>query len=966
MVQGNWERRAEMSETRRLEAKQRKQRNGERKVFKAQAQNLMFFLNRNAELIFGTESLSGQQTDSVIHIWTDTPPCSQDGSPLHHRFWEEEHTNKKRSSKHDGNDGGKGRRGRSMSFEIDDGARSAKNNKTANNKKKKFHPRSKATLSNNNGGNGEADEDASIHKPKLCRSYFFFGKSNDSTQKNKGSGGKKGHSCRFAHYPKNYFTIRDILVQTGLHDGDQETTLATAEEVISASEKNFPATTMATDNAPIADAMDMVYYLSFRTDKIVAGHTDGKQPLSTPISHLIVDAMAKQSCNVGSIVYFAVGNQYGNQLIYDRYRKGIVIEDGVLMGLGRKRSATNGKRAVDYSIQDMALSASILEQILLFLDDTALGSMSSVCRSWNREIGKQSGYLWRHLLTRRSFPVPSINQGHNEDGLSVFKEAFLSHYTAVRDINGIKKGIDCLLSRKSMNEFDGSIRSFESVRGSPQIDNNCVAVKIWGANSFLAAYYQDCSLRLFDSVEGSGNSEERLCRELICRFVDPYKKTKRRSCQLITIALDTDSIGCLLRVIDDASENEHFILAVLSRENFLIDDVSNDDVMQVIDIRQSVLNFLLSCDDVDHGLLQLHDFLSNDGDLDEIEVLVSQSLVECGYGRFMVEVAIGIPSIDEFGELSFHSTFTFRKLFIFSSGLGAITWMSDSVPSSTPLGPLNDEITLCSFKMDRNFRNVYELVSLSFLSPAITSLSVDHGGNLHHSTLIQGTDLVRNEILEDQWSHRRSRKRPVLMLEDELVVADNLVCDENKSIKSVVTFYPMNHNCGRSTLKSLELLGNLEACHLIALRTAHVVAICRVKESTPEADDIDDLDGHWFGPDATAMVSSYAIVIDVQSRSEIYRTCFVDDLGLHLGGESMGLSSSDGEFPIHLAVRGDTVVAGLSWKGVVLTGADARKTSNTLQQEELTTPSKSAKKAKKKKQSKKSGKKDGFARGQKM
>jgi hypothetical protein len=949
MVQGNWERRAEMSETRRLEAKQRKQRNGERKVFKAQAQDLMPFLNRNAGQIFPRESFTDRQIDRMIHIWTDTPPCPEDGSPIHPRFWEEQHTHKKRNNKHDDDNGKFGRRGRSTSFENDDGAKSAKKNSK---RKKKSHPRSKDSPNNNNNcSSGEASEIASIQKPKLCRSHFFYGKCNDSTHKNRGSGGKKSYSCRFTHYPKHDFTINDALLPAELLDSDQETSISIAKEVVNSSENSHPASIMAGDNTPIDEAMDMVYYLSFRTEELFAGHFDDEQPSSTSISHVIVDAMARQSCNIGSIVYFAIGDQ----LLYDRYRKGIIVEESKLVELGRNRTSTNRKRAADHSIQSMSLSASILEHILFFLDDSAVASMSCVSRSWNREIGKQSGNLWRYLLQRRSWPVPSLNQGHNEDSLSTLREAFVSHYTAVRDISGIKKGIDCLLYRKSMNEFDGSVRSFESVKSSPRKYDHCVTVKIWAENSFLAAYREDCSLRLFDSIEGSESSEERLCRELICHCVDPYENTKKRNCELVAIALDTDFIGCLLRVVKESN----FILTVLNRENFLIDDDSNDDDMQVIDIRQSVLNFLLSCDDVDHGLLQLHDFLSNDGDLDEIEVMVSQSLVECGYGRFMVEVAIAIPSIDIVDEQDSVDILLFRKLFLFSTSAGAITWMSDSGPSSTLFSP-NEELTLSSFKMEENCRHGYKIVSLSSIAPEITSLSVDHGGNLQHSTLIQGTDLVRNEILlEDHWSLWHSGKRPVLMLEYEIVVADNLVCDENGIKKSIVTFYPMDNNCGRSTIKWLDLLGNLEVCHLIALRTAHVIAICRVFESTSEADDVLELDGHWFGPPVSAVISSYAIVIDVQSRSEIYRTCFVDNVDLHLPGE---------KFPIQLAVKGDTVVAGLSSKGVVMTGADVRKAqpSTTLNREELTTPSKSAKKLKKKKLSKKSGKKDGFARGQKM
>lgn len=432
---------------------------------------------------------------------------------------------------------------------------------------------------------------------------------------------------------------------------------------------------------------------------------------------------------------------------------------------------------------------------------------------------------------------------------------------------------------------------------------------------------------------------------------------------MATVALDTDFIGCLLIVVDDVSMTENFMLTVLSRDNFLMDDESNEDAMKVIDIREAVLNFLLSCDYVDHGLLQLHDFLANDGNLDDIDVVASQSLVECGHGRFMVEVAVAIPSMDNEEDV-----LIFRKLFLFSTSVGAITWMSDSGSSSTNLRSLNEEMTLAVYKREENYREGYEIVSLSCVSPTISSLSVDYGGNLQQSTFVQGTDLVRSEILSDEWSLRQSRKRPVLMLDYELVVADNLVRDEDGTIKrkSILTFYPMDNSCGRSTLTRLELPGNLEVCHLIGLRSAHVIAICRFFEPGPNEDEA--VDGTWFGPeDDTTVISSHAIIIDVETRSEIYRTCFVDDWGQH-HGEDLLQFYRDGELPIQLAVQGNTVAAGLSCKGVVLTGADARKSlaSATIDDDEGASPSKSSKKTKKKKQGKKSGKKDGFARGQKM
>jgi hypothetical protein len=967
MVRGNWQRRVEKSAARRQDAKQCKQQKDEKKIFKRQASDLMSFLDQNANVIFRRQRHkqdTKKEKDLIIHIWIDTAPSSSSSSddsspPPMDELWH----NEEEEQQHIVNKN--------------------KNNKPhygKHYKKKSSHPRSKDSMDNNNNNNnnniGEGDNsEVQVVVPKLCRSHFFFGKCSESSNpsKKKASSSSSHHhnetNCRYFHYPKNHNRLTDVLLQ--------ENPIENSTEFVSLSEASFPVSTM--DNEPTIEAMDMVYYFSISTNELFKSYPDDIHfcsSSSSPISELIVEAMtSKHGCSIGSIVYFVVGDQF----IYDRYRNGIVLEESELVVRERQKYIDINKNKTSdetRSIQSIPLSATILEYILTFLDDNAVASMTSVSRSWHREIGKQSGNLWRHLLKRRSWPIPTLEQGDEEDdGLSTLRGAFISHYASVRDVECIKTGTNCLLSRKSTNELVGCVRSFESSKGSPQANNQCVSVKIWSVNCFLAAYSQDSSLRLFDSVDRSGSSGERLCRELICHRIDPYKKTKKRKCKLVAMALDEAYIGCLLHVMDDITEGEAFILTVLSRDNFLIDDGSNDETTQVIDIGQSVINFLLSCDDVDHGLLQLHDFLSNDGDLEDIDVIVSQSLVGCGYGRFMVEVSVSIPiddeeSIDE-EDGDVNTTLLFRKLFLFSSTMGAIIWMSDSCPSSRPFRPINEDMTLASVKMEDGGRYGSKIVSLSSVSPEIMNLSVDPGGNFNTSTLIQGSDVVRNQILvDDRWSLRQARKRPVVMLDNQVVVADNLVWDENGTKKSVISFYPIINNDNIPNFDTLDLIGNLEVCHLIALRTSHVVAICRVFESTPDATDVDieELAGHWFGPGGTVKpkISSYAIVIDVESRSEIYRTCLVDDLGMHLGHNSTGLSATNGELPIQVAIDEDTVAVGLWWKGVILTGNDARKTSSSSDShnQEDTSPSKCNKKTKKTKKSKKGPrKKDGFARG---
>jgi hypothetical protein len=277
-----------------------------------------------------------------------------------------------------------------------------------------------------------------------------------------------------------------------------------------------------------------------------------------------------------------------------------------------------------------------LEHILTFLEDKAVASMSVVCSAWHQEIGKHSGNLWKHLLHRKMWPIPAnkndSTESSPEDERRRLRQAFLSHYVAVRDLKALQSGIAGLLHRKSMDEREGCFRSFDCARGSPQSGNPCVAAKIWSANRFLVAYQQDCSLRLFDSVERSGSSGHKHCREVIGRSMDPYQHTKKRACTLLDMALDEEHIGTLLHVKEDGTQAEAFIFTVLGREDFLIDDedAKYDATTQVIDIGQSVFNYLLSCEELDHGLLQLHDFIREGGELDDVEVLVSPTVVSCG------------------------------------------------------------------------------------------------------------------------------------------------------------------------------------------------------------------------------------------------------------------------------------------------------------------------------------------------
>lgn len=671
--------------------------------------------------------------------------------------------------------------------------------------------------------------------------------------------------------------------------------------------------------------------------------------------------------HVGSLLFLtfcfhAAVSLYFLHCRYDRQRGGLIVENSDLasiLGL----SGTNQGGSFVKSETLVSLPGSVLEYVLTYLPDNAVASMSSVCRSWNLEIGKQSVNLWRHLLLRRAWPVPTsgCQQGSSSENLSgdnrtPFREAYISHYSAVRDMKAVREGLTGILRKKSVDERETCFTAFESwssSRGAPQYPNYCKAVEIWSPNRVLAAYSLDCTLRLFETVERSGSGTGRLCRELVCQRIDPYKNTKRRSSILVALAVDDFLICCLCRVLE-RDHHEGFILAVLSREDFLVADVSEDDgTINVIDVGQSVLDFLLSCDEVDHGLLQLKDFLSSGGEMDEVEVLVSQSLICCGYGRFMVEVAVSIPSDDVTDE----SDLLLRKLFVFSSSVGAIVWMCDSNTPLIPLRPRYEDMNLALVKETEEGSQESILVSVPAISPGVMTASIDPNGNYHSAALLQGSDLIWNDLLNEGWEARSFHQRPIVATRSEVIVADSFVReDENgrKQFKVIVNFHPHLQKKGVPMRETITLDGNMEVCLLVPLRKDHILAICRLYSGQTEMDDID---GHWFGNGSNDDVSIYAIIIHTSTRSEIERIHLINDLTSHLE-RNFAL----GELPLRVVISGGTVAVSTWWKGIIITGEEVRLANDeSLVIDQAQSPAKAKKK--KKKTHRKGGKKDGFARG---
>jgi hypothetical protein len=893
MVRSNWQRRVELTEARRVAAKQRKKRHESRGRYKTMVLDLFVMLDRHD---FRTTTCSPR----VIHVWTDSAP-SDSPEKQRGRSGSFNHTEKKGH-------------GRANSFHEE---------------KKKAHPRSKEAAPH------VAEETANA--PRSCRKHFYVGQCNDI-------------GCQHVHSPAQYMTLAQVVTK----------------EVLSLSEK------AAVEDDDNSVGMDMIYYLSIDVD-----HTATASDGSSNTSDIVAKKLADKSCAIASVVYLAIDNH----LIFDRYRGGIVLSDNelqsVIQGEERRLRSTSviseGENANEDRPQgehdEIVLSSHVLEYILKFLPDAAVASMSRVCTSWHHEIGQHSPELWRHMLERRQWPMPAeVIAG--ESPRDVLRRSFIHHFAVVRDIDAVRLATGALVNppRKNVEEKEMVYQLFSARRLAPQKPNGCIAVRGWSAGHVLMAFSRDCTLRLFKAVDKSaGGSSHRACRELVCVSVDPHKMTRRRFCRLVDMDLDEDFIGCLCHVLADRQEGEkeESILTVTSRDDFLCSDGSGtndpggasleEGALHVISIGEAVLNYLLTHDEADHRLLRFYDFLDDGGDMSEVEVLVSQSIKACGYGRFLVEVAISIPSLEGLAMLLLD-----RKAVLFSATAGAILWMGDSNPTDT-LVPRHEDMRMASFRRycPGERRTTCSIAFVSSSSEMILSSELDCTGEMQSPTLVEACAIVRDELLDNNWQIHHIQHRPVAITSSDIVVADTLFREMDgvkKVKKSVVSFYP--RFVPEISYATLALEGDCEALHMECLHDDYAVVLCRVCEShSPEA-DVGDIEG-----DDTSSRSIDAVVIHVPSRSVIHRVCLMDEDSAFTS-EYMAETYN---FPIFFTSNGDTVGVGLWWKGVILTGKDVREVGNNTTYVVGDESSRSVRKQKKKKrQIVKGVKKDGFARGQSL
>jgi hypothetical protein len=932
MVRGNWQRRVEKAETRRHEAKQKKQRSEDKRLYKNMAQELLGLLDRHPVAMLKAKD-RGRKIQ--LHIWTDSlaaddPPdlLRDDGGGKQQR--------KARSASMESEEGGNGKKGRGRSNSI--------NEKQS---KKKMHPRSKEGLITPENSS-QADEIS------LCKPHFFTGKCRLQGQK----GG-----CRLMHCTiSRQKTIYDVCSNGGKTkaphgESDQ---ISEAEDAV------------ILDEDP--DAMEMVYYFLHASKEL-------RKESDCSIAKGLMESLVEKQIGIATIVYAALDDV----LIFDRNREGVILSDRDFLitalgdesvGLRRISVGSEGDDGIDQDL--FFLPGPVLEYILTFLPDSAVAVASQVCKSWHFEIGQNSPNLWRHLLERREWPLPellndsddSVVPGFNTEDTThrLFRGAFLQHYAVLRDVVAVQSAVGALSMKRVVREKEMTYQDFSTRNGAPTFPNRCTSVHVWGPNRILASYADDSSLRLFASVAKVG-SNDLLCRELICQRVDPYRHTKKRTCQVVAVDLDEEAVGSLCHVMADGVEAEAYIVVILKRDDFLLGE-DTDVKPSVIVVGEAVLNYLLSCDEVDHRVLQLIDFLDDGGDVGEVEVLASHSMIACGHGRFMVEVSISIPMLDaDEGEGDQGETLHLlaRKLVLFSSSVGAIVWMCDSHPLTHEPQSRSEHLMLTCVRRPppggSRASCSFAVYGVGSLAPTVIMVGeIEPTGHAISAQHLDSAEAAFVAIQKEGWDMMGTQMHSILVASSDIVMARTIYRededeDENQRIeyKSFVSFLPRFKSAGVADYLNLPIPGDLEIVRLSSFRDQHIVAICR--ETVHRSVETEGLGGQWFSDDndtTETRTGVIAVILHVPSRREIGRVALFEDTPL--------FNSDLPQIPVNCE---DTVGVGVSWKGLIMTGSDVRALTDSSEADPLVdalTPAKAAK-GKKKRRQQKGSKKDEYARG---
>jgi hypothetical protein len=684
-------------------------------------------------------------------------------------------------------------------------------------------------------------------------------------------------------------------------------------------------------------------------------------------SDFISKSLSEKKIVLSEIVYVAMNGI----LLFDRNREGLVVSDETdwASGVGGNGIKSPRKSSVgtEASFCFSTLPGAILELMLTFLPDNAVAASSQVCKGWYHEIGQNSPQLWRHLLERRNWPLPSFDSPSSVSTITSqqqqFRDAFLGHYTAIRDARAIQIGLNVLDgSRKVSGSREMAFHDFSARKFAPSENSYCMSVHTWDENRILASYDRDCSLRLFES-RISENNEEMVCKELICQSVDPYKKTKKRKCRLLAADLDEECIASLCIVSTDHVNVHAYILVIINRDDFLLGESSfasveggggSDAYLNVIDIGEAVLNYMFNAGYSNIGTVQiltaLVEYLQDGGVVGQVDVAVSHSFVACGYGRFMLEVSIAIPGNDgdplQVG----------RKLVLFSASVGAIVWVGECPAYDNLLLPSGQAVTFASIRRRHatgSRRACTVAVTPNSLPGQVVLIDIEPAGDVVSPQIFKCPEATQILLQEGEWE-LGNPFRSIALNSAKVIVVENLLSANqgaNRRNQARVTIFDRVPSAASTqTLTLNDMIVIQSTC----VRDEYLFVLYSDRlESNDEENDAEGLDGQWFEAGPRGPPCMWVAIFHIPTFREIGRQVW--QRNTHPFNEDLRsiVMTPDGN---------ETIGVGLSWKGIIMTGDHVRAAKY---QRAVIIPDSADLHAKKKKKKKpvKSAKKDGYARG---
>lgn len=809
MVKGNWQRRIEQVEARKIVSKQMRQKKDNRATFKAMVSNLIKVMDVH------------RVPNGTLHIWTEAIPVtsSPGGTP---------------STEADDcvSNARQGRPSRSGSASLGETPTKSRKQPDEGGRGKKAHPRSR-------GSNlvEELDQSQSSSNANLCKTQFYRGQC-DGTKR----AGKKSCSCRLLHYSEEHKTLGQIITQ------DQNEMLDRVEKALDAF--------LHDDKEGPLDGMDMVYYLPINLSK-ARGNDDDEIP---PLGRVMSQTLSLMTCPNASIVYVA----YENVLIFDRYQNGLLIPDlGTIFADSKpnKLSAaddTSTTHDEDSVVLAALMPGAILEFILSFLPDEAVASMTRVCSAWHNEIGKSSSHLWQNLLDRRKWPrcdSAAANEGDDEA-----QRSFKMHYEVVRDVHAVRDALVGIMNPQLVVEEVDMVYHNLPKRKADTTEP-CVGMAMWSPTEVLVAYESDCSIRLFKAV-GKGAGGGRTCREVINVCFDPRRNVTKVQSSLRAMALgDTKIIALTNSVPTTPPSSRCYRLSMVSRDEYLSaagNTMSgrawselDEGALTIINIEEMIMNSMMETDDS----------VVHQGDFD---VELSHTIVDCGKDKFLLLACVRFRG----HEAGSGNSFTCSKYVVFSSLSCTIV----SMFSGTHSYPWNgDDVMMMGLRRSSGGRQTgCRAVSVGTEPYAIEFLESDASGRIVIVDRNDAAEIVLalwvQRTFGAAWEIVDSKPRLVTLLENAVVTADVLT-GESYDYCSFISLYALEEAHEDEFGSTTKVFEGCIIVKMQRMRDKYLVLLCFEIDTELDSDFVLEVELE----NGNRRVSASAVILHVSTLDVISR-----------------------------------------------------------------------------------------------